>query len=232
MQPMAILLMNEAHDGAVLVEKERKKVSEYTTKNLRQAAGSGLSGPNAGFTLPWVQTQAPSVGILEVGSIADVRSSVYGPDAIDELKQNDIHEKYLDKDSNLYAGNINAKLPEPDNDLAFKLSSLPAAVEQTVAPARITAPQVFVPAKTLIEEGDWQGATCDQLPSALKLTVLLKLNGGADKKEDKAERDNKYVKNYVNGEEVKPKKKEGKPGLYDMVKVTVTAASGGGAPRK
>ena len=53
----------------------------------------------------------------------------------------------------LYCSEVNLKLPEPDNDLSFVLSTLPPPVKGTIAPLRLTGAEKFKAALSLRRGG-------------------------------------------------------------------------------
>jgi hypothetical protein len=106
---------------------------------------------------------------MRLGYIKGVQSNVENLLVIPDLRDFDVDKKYIQKGSNLYLGNINAKLPGPDDDLDFKLSALPADVKKTISPSRLTAIDVFVPTATIFDQDKPVEAKMDQLPGAVQL---------------------------------------------------------------
>lgn len=189
LRPLAMQLMDESRTGAKLVEAERQQLVKLSLKKLREQVldsndrkASGVDKSSAGFRMPWVTTHAPSVSQLTAGYIDGVQSNASAPDGVPELKQLDIQGKFLSPKGNLYIGNINAKLPSPDDDLIFKLSSLPAAVKGTTSSTRLAAANVFKPFAVLIEAGEPTDKGCDQLPSAVNVDLMMKVTADASKK--------------------------------------------------
>jgi hypothetical protein len=117
---------------------------------------------------------------MYVGSIRGVECNVENLQVIPDLREYDLRQKYIQAGSNLYMGNIDAKLPAPDNDLVFKLSSLPAYVGGTVAPVRLTSPDVFSGYEVMDSQNETR-LIPDQLSGALQVVESM----------DVAARDNK-----------------------------------------
>jgi hypothetical protein len=168
-------LLNESRDNVRLVEDERKNLIKVTLKNLQEAILLRNKKAPTGkrLQLAWFETYFPEVTTVRVGCIKGVECNVENLQVIPDLKEYDIDHKYIQKGSNLYFGNINAKLPEPDNDLNFKLSALPAAVSGTVAPIRLTTQDVFVPSVTVFADQKLQMVQPDQLPGAVQIIETM-----------------------------------------------------------
>lgn len=188
LRPLALQLLDESRAGAKLVELERQQLVKVSLKKLTDQVldandkkASGVEKSNVTFRLPWVKTHAPAVSQLTVGYIDGVLSNASAPDGLPELKQGDIQNKYLVQKANLYIGNINAKLASPDDDLTFKLSSLPAAVKGTTSSTRLAAGNVFKPFVTVFENGEPSGKSCDQLPSAVNVDLIMRVTAETSK---------------------------------------------------
>jgi hypothetical protein len=174
-EPLAHFLLDESRSGAVLVEGERKNQIEVSKKALHYAADHynvhTVDVPV--FKLPFWHTWDAEVSEIQLGSAADVESNVLNTETYPDLRAYDEHEKYFQKGSDLYRGNINARLPAPDNDLDFKLASLPASVQGTTSPARLIKVTSFKPAGTMFQNSKFAECKYDQIPTALSLTELI-----------------------------------------------------------
>ncbi len=170
-QPLANQLLDEARASAQFVDAERKNEIKYITKTTRAMVDdyNAHRHVDSSFTLPWFKTYDPKVQDVYFGHIKKVQSNVINMDVIPELRDFDALKQYFEPGSQLYKGNINAKLPNPDNDLDFKISSLPADVDKTVAPARLTNPEVFLRDAPVFEGEKFVGRDCDQLPSSIEI---------------------------------------------------------------
>lgn len=73
----------------------------------------------------------------------DLDSNVLVPDGFEELKALDLQSEFVNRQSRLYKGNIDAVLPSPDDDMHFKLSALPAPVKRTISGARLLSDERF-----------------------------------------------------------------------------------------
>jgi hypothetical protein len=164
-------LLDEARENAKLVEEERKNQIRLCVKNLQTTviATKKVAPTGKRLSLPWFESAYPQIEEVRVGYIKGVQSNVENLLVIPDLREFDLEKKYIQKGSNLYLGNINAKLPGPDDDLDFKLSSLPADVKKTISPSRLTATDVFVPTGTIFAEDKPLPTKLDQLPAAIQL---------------------------------------------------------------
>lgn len=185
--PLANQLLDEARSSAQLVEAERKNQIAYILKQTRSSVDdySVHTHVDSTFTLPWFKTYDPEVKDVYLGYIDKVQSNVTNTEVIPDLRVFDEQQKYFEKGSSLYKGNIDAKLPSPDGDLTFKLSSLPANVENSVAPPRLTNPEVFVNLGPVFEDGKYsKQRPPDQIPSAIQLIerMQVSMKQGGDQK--------------------------------------------------
>ncbi|MBI2812565.1 MAG: hypothetical protein HYX67_17305 [Candidatus Melainabacteria bacterium] len=174
--PLANQLLDESRSSAQFVEAERKNQIEYITKKARESVEhyNLNTHVDSTFTLPWFKTYDPQVQDVYLGYIDKVQSNVINTEVIPELREHDEKEKYFEKGSQLYRGNIDAKLPSPDSDLIFKLSSLPADVDKTVSPPRMTNPEVFVRlAPLFLDEKFTNQRKADQIPSAVEVFAKM-----------------------------------------------------------
>lgn len=190
MKPMALQLAQEAREGAQLIESERRELVRYSVGALnKMVKNNSVSDSRPVFKLPWLSTYQAAIYALDAGYIERVHSNVRAPEANPELKHYDIESKFLDVKTDLYLANINARLPSPDDDLNFKLCSLPPPVRNTVAPARLTSNNAFKSLAKLVDQGQWVGRSCDQLPSAVNLVLAMQVTSDAIKpgKQDRLE---------------------------------------------
>jgi hypothetical protein len=164
-------LTDSARSGHTLVENERQNQIAVIKKEAQAAVVTYNStrGKTSILSLFGLQVFEPEILSVDLGRIAKVNSNVRGPQAIPELAMFDKQEKYLDKTDKFYLSDINAKLPEPDKDLDFKLSSLPPYIGKTDAPTRNTNAQVFVPYGTIYADGKIKNPTITQIPSAIQI---------------------------------------------------------------
>jgi len=170
-QALSAQLLDESRDNAKLVEEERKNQLKLCVKNLQASIIDTKKVAPTGkrLSLPWFESAYPQIEIMRLGYIKGVQSNVENLLVIPDLRDFDVDKKYIQKGSNLYLGNINAKLPGPDDDLDFKLSALPADVKKTISPSRLTAIDVFVPTATIFDQDKPVEAKMDQLPGAVQL---------------------------------------------------------------
>ncbi|MDR3616974.1 MAG: hypothetical protein P4L53_25675 [Candidatus Obscuribacterales bacterium] len=170
-QALSAQLLDESRENAKLVEEERKNQIKLCVKNLQATivATKKVAPTGKRLSLPMFESAYPQIEIVRLGYIKGVQSNVENLLVIPDLREFDVEKKYIQKGSNLYLGNINAKLPGPDDDLDFKLSALPADVKKTISPSRLTAPDVFVTTATIFAQDKPLDAKMDQLPGAIQL---------------------------------------------------------------
>jgi hypothetical protein len=169
--PLSQLLLNEAISSSVAIEKERRNQIGMVQRDIRNSVERyNMHTQNAAtFSLPWWKSYALHVTQVNGGSLKDVQSNVEHTEIYDDLNDQDKKAKYFQPGSNLYMGNINAKLPQPDNNLDFKIASLPAPVDTLIAPARLANPEVFKFGNLFFENGKSVIQSFDQIPTAVQV---------------------------------------------------------------
>lgn len=170
-EPLARFLVDEARAGSVLVEAERKNQIEVSRKNIKFFIDKyNLNTKNdPTFRMPFFHTWDAEINDATLGSVAKCESNVLNTDIYPELREYDEQQRYFQKGSNLYMGNINARLPVPDNDLDFKLASLPAPVEKTIAPARLINGSVFKPGAEVYKDLKTINKPMEHIPTAVSI---------------------------------------------------------------
>jgi len=167
--PLAGMLLDQSRHSANLMESERKKLLALKLAQVKQIVKEESEHPSLFPTLPWVTVGPPSVEKLDVGSVRELSSNAKAERT--DFYNSDVHQGYVDKLSDLYRGNINAKLVGNDKDLSFVISTLPAAVNNIVAPASLIAADRFVPLASIYGEGKTVSGSCAQIPSAVQLRL-------------------------------------------------------------
>lgn len=153
-QTLAAQLLNEARESANIVDKERDNQIKLAVTESQKAIKEARQGEdkNSGiYILPWVLETRPQINQVRLGYIKDTLSSVESPSVLDALQKNDLKKQYIEPTSKLFRGNIDAKLPIPDDDLPFHFSSLPAEVKHIDSPPRMVNATVFVPTATIFD---------------------------------------------------------------------------------
>ncbi|MCC7528019.1 MAG: hypothetical protein IT342_05825 [Candidatus Melainabacteria bacterium] len=97
------------------------------------------------MNLNWLKTATPRIISCDVGTLKDSDSNVLMQEGFEELKVQDLEKNYINRTSKLYKGNIDARLPSPDDDLHFRFSALPAPVKGTISGARLLSDEKFEP---------------------------------------------------------------------------------------
>lgn len=169
--PLAAQLLNEAVTSNIQLDKERRGQMGLMKKGISDLIDQYNLEHNekTRMFLPWWTAYETHIVQVNCGSIKDVQSNVAHTEIYDDLIDLDMRAKYFQPKSNLYMGNINAKLPNPDNMVDFKVSSLPAAVERNVSPPRLTNPEAFKFGNQVIDDGKLVNMSFDQVPSAVQV---------------------------------------------------------------
>lgn len=178
MRPLATQLMDEARQSAILVESERGLLKVMILKDLQKATIQAESEESRKGTtdLPGVSADPTHISKVEAGYIDGVLSNVSIPEGLPDLQEYDLANKYTNKKSNSYLGNINAQLPAPDDDIAFEICSLPAPARNTIAPVRLTSNSVFRKLMTVGPEAGNDFTKCKQLPSAIQVITSTNIS--------------------------------------------------------
>lgn len=169
--PLAAQLCDEARNGAAIVERERQNQVGIARKSLQQLAErhNAQSRTESLFNLPWWQTYDTQVTEIDCGYVNNIQSNVLNTEVYPDLRLFDEQKHYFQKGSNLYLGGINAKLPPPDSDLDFKIASLAAPVETSIAPARMINSETFKPFTVVFIDKQDKNGQCDQIPTAVRV---------------------------------------------------------------
>jgi len=114
------------NDLAAALKEDAKRLAERNSMNLS-----------------WVKATTPSIIACDVGTLKDSDSNVLMPEGFEELKVRDLERDYINRTSKLYKGNIDVRLPSPDDDLRFRFSALPAPVKGTISGARLLSDEKF-----------------------------------------------------------------------------------------
>lgn len=145
LKPLALQLLEEARQSAMIVDSERKGLTVLILKDLQKTTASvdNNQSKQPGTKLPGVDSDAPQFQKVDAGYIDGVLSNLTSAEGLPALREYDLQEKYLTQKSNVYLANMNAKLAAPDDDLEFQICSLPAPAKNTISPVRLTANTVF-----------------------------------------------------------------------------------------
>ncbi len=178
--PLAQQLLDEATSSNIRIDRERHNQVNLMKKSVRDIVEQYNMHTQSAktFSLPWWQSYALQVFQVNGGSLKDVQSNVEHTEIYEDLNYLDQRARYFQPGSMLYMGNINARLPAPDNTLDFKITSCPAPVDKMVAPARLANPEVFKFGNLFFENGKSVKQSFDQIPTAVqvigKMDVKLK----------------------------------------------------------
>ncbi len=158
-------LVDEARDGAHELDQQRLHLRGVNSSEVQTAVMEKFNQlkERHAMVLPWIRVSIPENPQIRIGYIDQVQSNVSLLENLDELQNADQAPAVSDSQSKLYQENINPKLAGSDGDLNFKLSSLPAPVENTVAPARATLAASFKPVPN------------DDLQSAVQVEIVLQV---------------------------------------------------------
>lgn len=143
LKALADQLLEESRQSAITLEQQRVKLKEtmlaeayaeiYTTYNKIKAPYQ--------LVLPWLQTSPPSLSKVSIGCINGIGSNVTQLKGFSQVEQQD--KGYVHPKSGLYNANTNAKLPAPDSDLDFNISSLAPPCDNNMVPARLTMTDAY-----------------------------------------------------------------------------------------
>lgn len=171
-------LLEESRQSAGLVDTERKNQINLAISELRkfiQAMHEKVKSKGI-FLLGWLLDANPEITKAKLGSITGTLSSVESPKALPNLHEFDTKKKYFEPVSNLYSGNLNAKLPPPDDDLTFRFASLPAHVQNFSVPPRLVNPEVFVKSAIVLDKDLTAITKPTDLCSAVQINGITSIN--------------------------------------------------------
>lgn len=169
LQQLAGQFLDEDRQSAIDLEKERARLQLLCRVEAIKAINTRLTQQTSLYRnlAPWLRMNIPHVNSVEFGSVRNTDSNVQALKGVEDLYLYDKSKQFIDKSCMLYWGNIDAKLPEEDNDLTFKLSPLSAPVNNKISPARLALADVF------------RAQVGNQLPSATKLILSAEAEAGA-----------------------------------------------------
>jgi len=172
LEPLAAQVLNQSRSGATLVAQERDRLVKSTIAQLRQMVNNRSEH---GLYLINLAADNRRVDSLSLGYMDKVQSNVEPSKGVTELFEYDLSKHFLQqgKDFDLYRANVNLQLPEPDGDLKFELSSLPAPVENTTAPMRLTLGDNFKKTFELRTHGQDTIGACKLMPSAVQASLTM-----------------------------------------------------------
>jgi len=175
--PLANYLCDQARSSRSLIESERKGQIEQSKQSVRNFVGrfNASAKTPAIFALPWWQTAPGKITDVQLGTVQNVQSNVKSTDVYPDLRAFDQNEMYFQKGSDLYCGDINAKLPSPDNDLDFKLAPVSAPVEKTTSPARLINADSFRAKCDIMSGSTVVNRPLDMLPSAVRIVRVTNI---------------------------------------------------------
>jgi hypothetical protein len=163
-RPLCWQLLDQSRHGAALLEQERQRLVSTRLMEIKTRLHGYYQPPSVTTAKPQVVVDEIDVGTVK-GFSSGVPSALVEPD----LKENDIKERYIDKKTGLYAGEINARMPGEDSDLTFKLCALPKLDKESSLQRGADYKQYGV----LVNDGKEQAISCDQMPAS----VVLKASG-------------------------------------------------------
>jgi hypothetical protein len=172
---LAKQLLDESRETAEDLENQRQALNILARKEAKLAMEEKYDQIKKTYSmhLPWISVAEPVLAGWQCGRLENISSNVEELKYIENLEENDQSKNYITNTGlKLYKSEIDAKLPSPDNDLVFKISSLPAPVVKTVAPAR------------LIHNSNWTTNLSNHLPSACRVQLWLKIGTGLGPKAD------------------------------------------------
>ncbi|MBX9668528.1 MAG: hypothetical protein K2X93_12965, partial [Candidatus Obscuribacterales bacterium] len=94
------------------------------------------------------------------------------------------HSGFLYGKTDYFKPGVNATLPAPDNDLAFKFASLAPKIKDTISEPRLINSEDFTRVNTLIAPGQLKRPTLEELPTAVRVTTRTGISAPLDLKQD------------------------------------------------
>lgn len=169
------MLLNESKDSATDLEKERKNAMASAKTDANKAMTDRFNQIKTTFPmqLPWLIVGTPKLKLDGFGKVKNMESNVEEIDKIPELAKKDRDANYVKAPKGglaLYEAESDKGKLQEDSNLEFKISSLPAPVKRTIAPARTFLQKQF-------ETGKTAGADA-YFPSSAKVTLDLEVESG------------------------------------------------------
>jgi hypothetical protein len=168
---LADLLLTESVAASSMVEKERRNQIDLAVNNCRETVKKlRHTRTEAGnWLMPWFienQLYINNVQLVTSNNLSNITS----PAIIKDLYKFDLEKHYIEKNSKLYCGNINARLPPPDLKLDFYFSTLPACIENTISPVRLANQDDFVTSALIFDDKDEKKFNKpEQLPEGVRV---------------------------------------------------------------
>jgi hypothetical protein len=174
-------LLLDARAGQQIVEQERLNQTRLIKDEVQQAAlNYNKVRSNSGwFSLHGLTTDDPLVTDVALGTIRGVQSNVRCQRVFPQWAYYDYNAGYFNSANGLYGGNVDARLPQPDDDLHFKLSALPASVDNVTALPRNTNPDVFIPYFKVMDKGQAVPNYCPDIPNAVEVSCVMHSSFGS-----------------------------------------------------
>lgn len=175
---LSALLLDDARNNARVVDKEYSTISS----DIEQDSQLFIKSVTKSFDtaspvqLPWLIAKAPRIHKITLGYMKDMKSNVYANTSVACLFQSDCKQGFVDSGANLFAANREIPLPAPDDDLRFRIGSLPAPVESTVNECRLIEPSRFVSLVTVFPQKS--AGQFDFLPSAASFAQKVTVTHG------------------------------------------------------
>jgi hypothetical protein len=167
-QQMSEELLQESRNSASTLDSEYTTVLTDITEDCRQLLKDPAAAEGSSLTLnlPWLNESDKRPESMALGYARGVDSNVYANTSVAELLQFDRQNNLFADASVIFRGNVDAKLPGADSDLHFRISSLPAPVDQSVTQTHVIDAAKFV--KTMSVDQGKQTAMTGYLPSAVE----------------------------------------------------------------
>lgn len=176
--PLATQLLNESRGGASLLETNRQMLSTFVVESARQVLERETCALENSLTFSPLFVSAPKAHVeVYLGSLTGLDSNVFARTENQALATFDSQQNLINKASSHYRGNCNLSLPSPDNDLQFRVSSLPDRVlKEPTKQARLVRNELF---ESMQKVDLKRTQTLNQLPSASQVAVWF--DGAANK---------------------------------------------------
>lgn len=150
-------LLDESRDSSMRLELERKALADTVRREATEEIRQQFDSVKSSYTmsLPWLRVSNPQLVSIVFGKIEGLESNVEEFSLSSKLAVVDRSQDNIDAAApagkppgssgglSLYRSEKDLKLPAPDNDLTFKLSSLWAPVNGFISPSRVILSKTF-----------------------------------------------------------------------------------------
>lgn len=161
---LAQLLVDDARSGAVRAEQVRLQLLNQTKQELVEILSNARTGSAESTTVPISQK-------IKLGYVGESISNVRASSPVQSLFAHDVAQGFVEPNGGLLRGNIDARLPGPDNDLPFKLSALERPQINTTLQAALVLHGDVKQTAEMDASGQIVSGALEHLPSAVDIVI-------------------------------------------------------------